>query len=217
MEKELAASLLSALSKIPQIQHSERVDAGKYSYTYTPLHEILKVVNPIFFANDLFITQGIGSEGRDSYLFTRITHKNGAFLETKTYLPTDGVRDPKDVGKVITYFRRYALSALLNIATEEDNDATLSRDHQEPRRKSKRGKGEPDQPPRDSGVLNAYANEIYGATRWAIIQNSILEKYRISTLEELTDAQIKIVHQKIKQSEGKYDPFKPKEEEPNYA
>jgi hypothetical protein len=46
----------------------------------------------------------------------------GAVIASEMILPLAGL-DPQSCGKVITYYRRYALQALLGVAAERDDDA----------------------------------------------------------------------------------------------
>ena len=52
-------------------------------------------------------------------------HESGEWLEdTYTVTPVDA--RPQSVGSAITYARRYALGAILGIATESDNDGAVA-------------------------------------------------------------------------------------------
>lgn len=54
-------------------------------------------------------------------LTTRLLHTSGEFFE-ETYHMTPVKQTPQDAGSVITYQRRYAIGAILNLNIDEDDD-----------------------------------------------------------------------------------------------
>ena len=57
---------------------------------------------------------------------TLLMHISGEFIETTAECPFEnlkGMNSPQSMGAYITYLRRYAISSLLAIASEEDTDA----------------------------------------------------------------------------------------------
>lgn len=59
------------------------------------------------------------------YLETMLLHSTGEWL--KAQLPINAQKsDPQSVGSAITYARRYAMSAMLGISTDEDDDANAA-------------------------------------------------------------------------------------------
>lgn len=74
--------------------------------------------------NGLSITQVfIFMDG--TYLETTLMHTSGQWISS--ILPIQPVRnDPQGVGSAITYMRRYALSAIVGIAPEDDDDGNDS-------------------------------------------------------------------------------------------
>lgn len=65
----------------------------------------------------------IASEDDKVHLLTRISHK-GQFIEAISSIPV-AKKDPQGYGSAITYLRRYALTAALGIA-EEDDDGNMA-------------------------------------------------------------------------------------------
>jgi ERF superfamily protein len=73
--------------------------------------------------NGLAISQLLTTDlGGAAALRTVLLHESGESLESIFPFPVYGNLDAQGWGSVITYFRRYALTALLGIATEEDDD-----------------------------------------------------------------------------------------------
>lgn len=61
----------------------------------------------------------------DGGLTSILMHETGEFIEeTFNMKPVDN--KPQTAGSAITYMRRYALSAMLGIATEEDDDGNVA-------------------------------------------------------------------------------------------
>lgn len=57
----------------------------------------------------------------ENQLVTILMHESGEFMES-TIKMTPKTNDPQGQGSAITYMRRYALSAMLGLATEDDDD-----------------------------------------------------------------------------------------------
>jgi len=96
-----------------------------YGYTYSDLPTIFKVINPLLQKNGLGFTQLI--EGQ--CIVTTLFHiETGQTITSKTDIPQDvllkGMNDFQVLGSAVTYIRRYALSSMLGIVTDKDNDAS---------------------------------------------------------------------------------------------
>lgn len=105
--------------------------AGKeyeVSYEYAPLELIQEQARPHLTKNGLFLTQQLGhfTLGNDiiSTITTRICHSSGQFIESVWPIDLAGIQKEQDRGSKITYNKRYAYTAALDIALwDEDNDA----------------------------------------------------------------------------------------------
>lgn len=72
--------------------------------------------------NGLCVLQPIVSTERGPALVTRLLHESGQWMECEIALPALG-NNPQAFGSAVTYVRRYAISAMLNISADEDDDA----------------------------------------------------------------------------------------------
>jgi hypothetical protein len=90
---------------------------GSYEFRYAPLDSIMDVLKPLFQKTGLALIQGVD---RDC-LTTRVIHKSGQWIESDTFLNAEHA-NMQGFGGEVTYKRRYALSALLGIVSDEDND-----------------------------------------------------------------------------------------------
>lgn len=99
---------------------------GTYSYKYADLADILDQVKPILAKNGLTIVQGnTDKEGRVN-IETLLLHESGEWIKTDLLMPQaheTRMNPAQALGSLLTYGRRYAITSLLNLASDEDNDA----------------------------------------------------------------------------------------------
>ncbi len=117
------AELATALS-VAQGQFSNAKKDAKnpfFKSSYADLASIVDVIRPVLTANGLAVTQLVLPDENCATLETLLIHKSGEWIKSTIKLkPTRN--DPQGMGSAITYARRYALSAIVCIATEEDDD-----------------------------------------------------------------------------------------------
>jgi len=89
-------------------------------------------------AKPLLISNGIGfSQTFDDApagmvtIITTLMHTSGEWIQSRLTLP--GGADPQKYGSAITYGRRYALSAILGMVTDDDDDANAASLPEQPR------------------------------------------------------------------------------------
>lgn len=126
--KELATALAKFQGEVANPLNSTTVEVKTksgftYSYKYAPLDEILRIVRPLLSKNGLSIVQAPYSNNGEVSITTTLFHSSGEWIEYPPLsLKTTDIT-PQAAGSVITYGRRYALSAILGIASDDDNDA----------------------------------------------------------------------------------------------
>jgi ERF superfamily len=113
---ELAAALAKAQGMMENAVMN-RINPH-FKSKYADLAAIRDVSREPLSANGLAIVQTIG----DGVLHTRLLHTSGQWIASEHPLPMSG--RPQEIGSALTYARRYSLSALIGIATDEDDDAT---------------------------------------------------------------------------------------------
>ena len=122
--KEIYKALANFQYEVP-ILHK---DTKGFSYTYTDLPEIIRVITPHLKNNKLGFTQLI--EGKQ--LKTIIFHfESGESIESVADIPDEqmkGMNKSQTLGSAITYLRRYMLSSALGLVTDKDLDATSLED-----------------------------------------------------------------------------------------
>ena len=122
--KEIYKALANFQYEVP-ILHK---DTKGFSYTYTDLPEIIRVITPYLQKHGLGFTQLI--EGNK--LKTIIFHfESGESIESSADIPEETMKRMnkfQTLGSAITYLRRYMLSSALGLVTDKDLDATSLED-----------------------------------------------------------------------------------------
>lgn len=118
------AAFIKAQSEFPEINFTKQVSAGRnYSFKYADLASIKAAITPVLTANGLAVLTPAGDGFSISVL---IIHSSGEWMKFTGEIPApilESIKGPQDGGKIITYYRRYFLSAALGIVAEDDTDA----------------------------------------------------------------------------------------------
>ncbi|MBA4166532.1 MAG: ERF family protein [Chitinophagaceae bacterium] len=114
--KQISVALLGFHKEVPTISKESKNPFFKSSYADLPT--ILKAINPVLQRNGLVVLQF--PEG-ESGLTTRLLHSSGEWMES-TYTMKPVKATPQDAGSAITYQRRYAIGAILNLDIDNDDD-----------------------------------------------------------------------------------------------
>lgn len=137
---KLAGALASAQAEFPAISkertanvQSRKGEESSYSYAYADLADVLSAVRPHLAKNGLAIMQPMTWDVSPR-LITRLVHSSGEWIESEYRLAE--YERPQDMGSAITYARRYALTALLGIAAEEDDDGARAQHGQQRTKKA---------------------------------------------------------------------------------
>jgi hypothetical protein len=127
--KNIAMALVKAQT---ELKNPDKNQQG-HGYRYADLASILDQTKPVLSKNGLAISQLATDDGNGRVgVKTILLHESGEMLESNLTLPIpemltrDGKKmmtDTQAAGAAITYARRYAISAILNIAADEDTDA----------------------------------------------------------------------------------------------
>lgn len=119
---ELSAALTKFQKAIPKITKDKTAKIGQYSYNYADLSTIWDKIRGNLADNGLSVVQSPSSYQGEQTLTTVVAHASGQWIEDTMSLKI--VQDtPQGQGSAITYARRYMLSAMLGIVTDDDNDA----------------------------------------------------------------------------------------------
>ena len=116
---------LKGLQKTKKVKYSVKDKNGEYKqldYHYVPLDDLLEVVKK----NEKFtLMQPISEFNGTPCIENVLIHESGEEIRSGQYpLLISGLK-MQDMGSVITYTRRYSMSAFLGISTDDDVDANL--------------------------------------------------------------------------------------------
>jgi len=93
-----------------------------YKSKYFDINSLIKQLQPLFQKHRLLLLQPI----EESLVYTRIVCvDSGEFVEASMKLPD--LADIQKLGGAVTYLRRYTLSSLLGLQSEEDDDGTSAK------------------------------------------------------------------------------------------
>lgn len=92
----------------------------EYSYKYADLTNVIEAIRGVLHKHELAFTQLPTFHGEKFVLVTRIWHSSGE--EIVSIWPLAAMADLQDMGGQLTYVKRYALTAALGIAADEDVD-----------------------------------------------------------------------------------------------
>lgn len=129
-KSESIAKLTEALSKAQiaflPIKRTEKVDfqttKGRRKYNYAPLEAVIEATRKGLSDNGLAIIQTLKLVGENTVLETLLSHSSDEWISGEAYVGKQD-QDPQSEGSALTYKRRYGMSAILCLASEEDDDA----------------------------------------------------------------------------------------------
>jgi len=105
---------------------------------YAPLGDILNMVRPILQKHGLVIIQNVCTDERFVSIETGLYHVSGQYIISDKLQMSAEKATAQGQGSAITYGRRYQVSAFLNIASEDDDDANhVSSDKKETKKEEK--------------------------------------------------------------------------------
>lgn len=125
---ELAAALCKFQGEVTNPKKT--ANNPHFGRKYTPLDELVNTVKPIMLKHGLSFFQNTWTEGENVVITTMLLHESGQHIESdEMKLPGHQMLkgggkawNAQGAGSAITYGRRYQLSAVLGIASEEDDD-----------------------------------------------------------------------------------------------
>ena len=97
-----------------------------FNSKYAPLSEILNEIRPLLSKHGLSVIQSPGGDGEKVSMTTLLMHTSGEWIETDPLILRADKPTAQGAGSGITYARRYTLSALLGISSEDDDDGNTA-------------------------------------------------------------------------------------------
>lgn len=139
----LAAALVAASAEIKSVPKD--ATNPHFRNKYATLDAIAEAVRPVLAKHGLAVMQGTTLPETNEgvvvgfSLETLLLHKSGEWLSNSVIIPIEKA-SAQGAGSAITYGRRYGLSALLGITTDEDDDGETAQNHA-PRAQSRPASG----------------------------------------------------------------------------
>lgn len=123
--KNIFNALIDASTEIGNVARTKEA----YGYKYATLDAIFDMLRLILPKHGLWLSQHVTTEDGTYKLETVVMHKSGEWMRSSLAM-TDTELSGKanatqKMGASITYFRRYALSSIFGIATDEDVDGNI--------------------------------------------------------------------------------------------
>jgi hypothetical protein len=123
---ELIAALCKAQAKFkPALKDA---DNPFFKSKYADLNAVWDACKEGLHENGLFVSQQLNTLQDKTWLRTRVYHSSGGYIESNVLVVVTKLNDPQSFGSATTYFRRYALAAILGIVTDDDDaEGAMSR------------------------------------------------------------------------------------------
>jgi hypothetical protein len=141
---EWAAAVVAALAEMPTVPKTKTATVApkdkpglSYSYQYADLPSILEAVRPVLARHGLAVSQEVSTHDGYIQVTTLLIHKGG-HREAYGPLAMPAGQHAQASGSAITYARRYALTAVLGIAAEDDDDGQAVSTAEPPRHRPSR-------------------------------------------------------------------------------
>ena len=117
----ISKAFIAAQSEFPAI--TKDLENPHFRSRYSSLEAIITTVLPILKNHGLALSQSFEpSDTPESFMIvTTIIHESGETMQGRLLMPIGNKATPQSVGSAITYARRYAICALLCLATEDDD------------------------------------------------------------------------------------------------
>ena len=119
IQSQYSAALVAAIGELQNV--AKTASNPYFKSKYAPLDAIVEATRPVLAKHGLAIQQMPVFQDGCAGVETTIIHKAGFSTSSTLLLPIKD-QSPQGVGGAITYARRYALAAVVGLATEDDLD-----------------------------------------------------------------------------------------------
>jgi hypothetical protein len=125
---QLAQALLKFHMDVKPIERdgTNVLTKGGLTSKYATLDNIIESTKQLLAKYGVIVVQDAATENGEVTVKTRLFHASGQWMESDVLRMKPVKNDPQGIGGAITYARRYQLAALLNLATEEDDDGNYA-------------------------------------------------------------------------------------------
>lgn len=118
--KNFAAAMANFQGEVKNPPKS--ADNPFYKSKYTTLDVLIDTAKPLLEKNGLSYIQSCSGDGSNITVTTLLMHSSGEWIESDPLVLKADKATAQGAGSAITYARRYALAAVLGLASDEDDD-----------------------------------------------------------------------------------------------
>jgi hypothetical protein len=122
----LAKALVLAQGEMESPKKTKEAKLGAYSYKYADLGAVKDSYKTALGAHGLSIVHSLAPVEGHLVLTTTLLHESGEWMASDYPIPT--YPKPQEQGSALTYFKRYNVCALLDIAAEDDDDGAAAQE-----------------------------------------------------------------------------------------
>lgn len=206
---DLAAALVAFQAEVTNPKKTGK--NPHHNSTYAPLDEVINTVKPILAKHGLMVVQSTGTEGELITVTTRLIHKSGQWMESDVLKVPGSMKGRNEfsaqaLGSAISYGRRYQLSAMLGIASEEDDDANAANGDAKQGgqdRRNDRNRGQGNRNPGQQGGQASAGKPAEPAASGPADGGEKLSAAQVSKIKTLTDRVAKAAGKKTDEVEKK--------------
>lgn len=124
----IAAALAKAQGEFGPILMNKK--NPHFKSKYADISSINTATRPALCKHGITVLQSASVEGDYVHIETLLAHSSGQYLSSTLKIRTEK-STPQGIGSTITYGRRYALSAMLEVTGDEEDDGEATTDHYE--------------------------------------------------------------------------------------
>jgi hypothetical protein len=209
--------IAAAMSKLQGEIEDASKDTSGYGYKYADLSQVLGIIRPLLSKNGLSFTQHVSNADDKIIIETMLMHSSGQWMSSEIAMPPvqgKSMNAAQAVGSIITYGRRYALTAIFGITQTDDDGAPDKPRMEEPKKAQQEYKKplpqtvpqppevapmgrEQVKPPVAAGVESVFLSkdQVFKLSKMIfdakIDAKLIYDKYKVTSYEQLTNAQAK--------------------------
>lgn len=126
--KAIMGAIFKVQQGVGEIKKASKGQVGTRQYSYANMNDTWAAIKPLMAQNSLVYTQSptTGGASMGQFFETTIYHTESGEWISQIMQMSLQKDDPQGIGSAITYYRRYMLTSMLGLITDDDNDA---RDH----------------------------------------------------------------------------------------
>lgn len=197
--KNIAIALAKFQSEVANPKNTQ--DNPFYKSKYAPLQDVLNLVRPLLSQHGLSVLQHPSGDGVNISINTMLLHESGEWIEFEPLLLKADKATPQGAGSAITYGRRYALSAVLGIASEDDDDGNAFENKPNKQNANKQQNA-------TKGLSEAQVKRLYAIASSSGFSNDQVEKaikkdYKKNSTYELTKKEYDELCTRLESASGK--------------